>query len=134
MGFRISETQNFEDQITAELKPTCSMLESCLKKSGAVRSISCARFSCWTIIYVKRPGTTKNGRISTDAGKSNTDIASTKSKSAIKKKITSIAKTLLASVKIAPLSKNSCNLDKYFSGTILSIINAKSSIILNFIK
>ncbi len=44
-----------------------------------------------------------------------------------------MTKTLLASVKIAPLSKNSCNFDKYFSGTTLSIINAKLFNILNFI-
>jgi hypothetical protein len=45
-----------------------------------------------------------------------------------------MAKALLASLKIAPLSKNSWNLDKYFSGTILSKNIAKSLIILNFIK
>ena len=47
--------------------------------------------------------------------------------------IMSMAKILLASVKIAPLSKNSCNLDNYFSGIILSNNIAKSLIILNFI-
>jgi hypothetical protein len=49
-------------------------------------------------------------------------------------KIISMAKTLLASVKMAPLSKNSCNLDNCFSGIILSINIAKSLIILNFMK
>ena len=49
-------------------------------------------------------------------------------------KIIKTAETLLASVKIAPLSKNSWNLDKYFSGTILSKNTAKSVIILNFMK
>ena len=43
-----------------------------------------------------------------------------------KMKIINIAKTLLASVKMSPLSKNSCNLDNCFSGTILSINIAKS--------
>ncbi|WP_407393731.1 hypothetical protein [Methanobrevibacter sp.] len=38
----------------SKLIPTCSMLDNYLKKSGPVRSISCARFSCWTIIYVKK--------------------------------------------------------------------------------
>ena len=51
-----------------------------------------------------------------------------------KMKVIMTAKTSDGSVKIAPLSKNSWNLDKYFSGIILSNNIAKSLIILNFIK
>ncbi|WP_231483717.1 hypothetical protein [Methanobrevibacter sp. YE315] len=118
----------------SKLNPTCSMLESCLKKSGADFSISCARLSCWTITYVKSPGIMKNGKINTDTGKFRILNINAKTISLAKMKITSITKTLLASVKIDPLSKNSCNLDKYFSGTIVSKNTVKSSIILNFIK
>ena len=50
------------------------------------------------------------------------------------KKIIRIAKTLLASVKIAPLNKNSCNLDKCFSEILLSKNIVRLSIILNFMK
>ncbi|PWB87454.1 hypothetical protein MBBTH_10200 [Methanobrevibacter thaueri] len=45
-----------------------------------------------------------------------------------------MTKTLLASVKMASLSKNSCNLENCFSRIILSNNITKSSIILNFIK
>jgi hypothetical protein len=83
---------------------------------------------------VKRPGITKNGKINSDTGKFRTANVNAKTISEIIMKITIIAKTLVASVKIAPLSKNSCNLDKYFSGIVLSKNIAKSSIILNFIK
>lgn len=76
----------------------------------------------------------KNGRINNDTGKFKISNVTVKVVSLAKMKIIMIAKTLLASVKIAPLSKNSCNLDKYFSETILSKNTAKSSIILNFIK
>lgn len=85
-------------------------------------------------MYVKRPGIVKNGKVNTDRGKFKSADAIAKAISLTKMKITSMAKTLLASVKMAPLSKNSCNLDKCFSGTILSKNIAKSFIILNFIK
>ena len=77
---------------------------------------------------------TKSGKINTEAGKFRIVNVNVKAISLTKMKIMSIAKTLLASVKMAPLSKNSCNLDNCFSGIILSNNIAKSSIILNFIK
>jgi hypothetical protein len=76
----------------------------------------------------------KNGNINTDKGKLKTVIVNAKAISSVKMKIIIIAKTLLASVKIAPLSKNSCNFDKYFSGTLLSKNTDKSLINLNFIE
>ena len=76
----------------------------------------------------------KNGNINTDNGKFKIDEVNVRAISPTKMKIIKIDNTLLASVKIAPLSKNSWNLDKYFSGTILSKNTAKSFIILNFIK
>ena len=83
---------------------------------------------------MKRPGTTKNGKINTDTGSAKIVTVNARTISATKMKIIIIAKTLLASVKMAPLNKNSWNLDKYFSETILSITYAKSFIILNFIN
>ena len=118
----------------SKLSPTCSMLESCLKKSGAVFSISCARFSCWTITYVKSAGITKSGKINTETGNFRSVNVNANTISATRMKIMSMAKTLLASVKMASLSKNSCNLDNCFSDIILSNNIAKSSIILNFMK
>ena len=112
------------------------MLESCLKKSGADFSISCARLSCWTITYVKRQGIEKKGKINTDTGRFiNVNVnVNVNAISEIMMKIIIIAKTELDSVKIDPLNKNSCNLDKCFSGRIFSKNIAKLSIILNFIK
>lgn len=96
------------------------MLDNCLKKSGADFSISCARLSCWTITYVKRPGIVKRGKINTENDKFRIVNVNAKANSLATMKIMSMAKTLIASVKMDPLSKNSCNLDKYFSRTILS--------------
>jgi hypothetical protein len=81
------------------------MLESCLKKSGAVFSISCARLSCWTMTYVKSPGITNNGRINTEMGKLIIVTVNINTISLTEMKIISMAKTLLASVKMASLSK-----------------------------
>lgn len=74
------------------------------------------------------------GKINSETGKFSIVTVSANANSLTNMNIISIAKTLLAPVKMAPLSKNSCNLDNYFSDTILSINIAKSSIILNFIK
>lgn len=76
----------------------------------------------------------KNGNINTDNGKLKIVIVNVKAISDTAMTIIRIAKTLLASVKIAPLSKNSCNLDKYFSGTLLSKNIAKSVINFNFME
>ena len=76
----------------------------------------------------------KNGKINTDTGRFRRANVNVRATSLAKMKITSMAKTLLAAVKMAPLSKNSWNLDKYFSGIILSKKTANSFIILNFIK
>ena len=65
--------------------------------------------------YVKSIGIEKNGRIKRDTSWLRNTIAIAKAISETRMKIMSMAKTLLASVKMAPLSKNSCNLDKYFS-------------------
>lgn len=70
-----------------------------------------------------------SGRINIETGRFNIVSVNKRAISLTKMKITSMAKTLLASVKIAPLSKNSSNLDKYFSGTIFSKNIVKSSII-----
>ena len=83
------------------------MLDNCLKKSGANFSISRARFSCWTTTYVKSAGIVKKGKINTENGKFRIVKVTAKTISPSKMKINSIAKTLLASVKIAPLNKNS---------------------------
>ena len=83
---------------------------------------------------MKSPGMTKKGKINTEAGRFRSVNVNVKAISATEMNIMSIAKTLLTSVKIAPLSKNSCNLDKCFSGIIFSKNIDKSLIILNFIK
>ena len=74
-----------------------------------------------------------NGKISIDSGRFRIVNVNANAISLAKMKIISIAKTLLASVKMAPLSKNSCNIDNCFSGIILSKNIAKLFIILNFI-
>jgi hypothetical protein len=86
------------------------------------------------MIYVKSPGIRKNGKINTEIGKFKAINVKVKATSEIIKKIIRIAKTLLASVKIAPLNKNSCNLDKCFSEILLSKNIVRLSIILNFMK
>ena len=69
------------------------MLERCLKKLGAVFSTT----------YVKSPGTAKNSKINIETGRFiNVNV---KAISLTKMKIISMAKTLLASVKMASLSK-----------------------------
>lgn len=64
--------------------------------------------------YVKRIGIEKKGNINTEIGKFRIDNVNAKATSPTNIKIIIIAKTLLASVKIVPPIKNSCNLDKYF--------------------
>ena len=75
-----------------------------------------------------------NGKINMETGKFIATTVNAKTVSLNKMKIINIDNIIDASVKIAPLSKNSWNLDKYSSGTILSKTNAKSLIILNFMK
>ena len=55
----------------SKLSPTFSMLESCLKKSGADFSISCAFLSCFTETYVYIPGKMTKGANSMEDGKFN---------------------------------------------------------------
>lgn len=50
-------------RVFSKLNPACSMPESCLKKSDADFSISSARFSCWTLTYVKSIGIKKKWQI-----------------------------------------------------------------------
>ena len=83
---------------------------------------------------MKIAGIINKGKINSDIGKLNILIIKAKIISEITIKIITIAKNLDTSVKIAPLNKNSCNLDKYLSGTILSTTDASSFTILNFIK
>ncbi|WP_294006073.1 hypothetical protein [uncultured Methanobrevibacter sp.] len=83
---------------------------------------------------MKSTGTIKNGKITSEIGKLKSIDTITRKISVDRMKITNIAKTLLAPIEIAPLNKNSLNLDKYISGMILSKNKAKSSIILRFMK
>ena len=85
-------------------------------------------------MYVNKTGIVNNGKVNTISGK--LKIVMKTSRITIDNTINIINtdNTSDASVKIAPLNKNSCNLDKYFSGTILSIINAMLFTILNFIN
>ena len=76
----------------------------------------------------------ENGNINIAHDRFKSVNVTAKTISLTKMKIMSTAKTLLASVKIAPLSKNSCNLDKYFSEILLSKNIVKLLIILNFMK
>ncbi|MCI7427893.1 MULTISPECIES: hypothetical protein [Methanobrevibacter] len=76
----------------------------------------------------------KNGKINKENDKLKRIIRVTRKVSITVITIISIDKTLLASVKIAPLNKNSLNLDKYASEILLSKNKATSSIILNFME
>lgn len=67
----------------------------------------------------------KNGNINIENGKLKRVNAITRKISVTRMKIMIIDKTLLASVEIEPFSKNSFNLNKYFSGTLLSKNKAK---------
>jgi hypothetical protein len=117
----------------SKLRPTFSILESCLKKSGADCSILLAFCSCFTETYVYIPGKITKGTNNIDEGKFKMNEIITRILSVTNKKITIQAKNSDASVKIDPESKNSRKDNKYLSDTLFSIKFDIIIILLNFI-